>query len=344
MSRPPPPLNFIRSFECAARHLSFTRAAKELGYTQAAISTHIRALEKYVGHDLFVRRARSLALTEAGAAFLPTLRQGLAQIDAATEAILSGDPDRNVVLACPVTLAENWIAGMVARFQAAQPGIAVTIHGTVWEGPEDPLADIVVTASHEDEAPPGSCPLWPETLSLVCAPSLGGSIRAPGDLVAHRRILIGGRQEYWSLLAAACGSPELTLPYTDRGVMLRTNGTNTALELAAAGAGVAVALTSVCALYLERGLLLEPLRIRPRSPWKYFAIARSTPRGSAAGRLYRYLLEAAGPSPQATGRPTVSPRARPAGPSGSAAAPPRRGPARSGRRSARGRSAGGSSG
>ncbi|MEQ9039066.1 MAG: LysR family transcriptional regulator, partial [Silicimonas sp.] len=71
MKRPPPPLHLIRSFECAARHLSFTRAAGDLGYTQAAISTHIRALEQYVGRKLFVRRARSLVLTEIGEAFLP---------------------------------------------------------------------------------------------------------------------------------------------------------------------------------------------------------------------------------------------------------------------------------
>lgn len=47
--KPPPPLNYIRSFECSARHLSFTEAAEELGYTQAAISNHVRALEQYLG-------------------------------------------------------------------------------------------------------------------------------------------------------------------------------------------------------------------------------------------------------------------------------------------------------
>ena len=64
MDRPSPPLNFIRSFECSARHLSFTKAAEELGYTQAAVSTHIRSLEKYVGRDLFIRHARGIELTE----------------------------------------------------------------------------------------------------------------------------------------------------------------------------------------------------------------------------------------------------------------------------------------
>ncbi|HHY50955.1 MAG TPA: LysR family transcriptional regulator, partial [Alphaproteobacteria bacterium] len=62
--KPPPPLNYIRSFECSARHLSFTDAANELGYTQAAISNHVRALEQYLGRQLFIRYPRSLKLTE----------------------------------------------------------------------------------------------------------------------------------------------------------------------------------------------------------------------------------------------------------------------------------------
>ena len=73
--KPPPPLNYIRSFECSARHLSFTDAARELGYTQAAVSTHVRSLEQYIGRQLFIRYPRSLKLTDMGAAFLPTLRQ-----------------------------------------------------------------------------------------------------------------------------------------------------------------------------------------------------------------------------------------------------------------------------
>ncbi len=80
--KPPPPLNYIRSFESSARHLSFTLAAKELGYTQAAVSTHVRALEHYIGRQLFIRYPRSLKLTEMGEAFLPTLRQALGLVDA----------------------------------------------------------------------------------------------------------------------------------------------------------------------------------------------------------------------------------------------------------------------
>jgi LysR family transcriptional regulator, glycine cleavage system transcriptional activator len=290
MNRPPPPLNLIRSFECTARHLSFTRAAQELGYTQAAISTHVRSLEKYIGRDLFVRNARSLQLTEIGAAFLPTLRQALNQIDAATEAILAGRRELSVIVACPFSLAENWLAKAIAAYRRARPEIEVTIHGTVWEEAEDRIADLVITVNRNDEIPPGAQPLWAETLSLVCAPALAKSLEAPADVSAHRRIIIAGRQEYWSILADSAAEPALAAVDSGHGAMYRTNASNVALELAAQGAGVTIALTSLCRTYLERGLLTEPFAIRPASPWTYYIVNRNQSRGMAAERLLRYLL------------------------------------------------------
>jgi DNA-binding transcriptional LysR family regulator len=286
----PPPLNLIRSFECTARHLSFTRAAQELGYTQAAVSTHVRALEKYVGRDLFVRNARSLQLTEIGSAFLPTLRQALAQIDAATDAIVTAGRDRSVIVACPFSLAENWLAGAVAAFQVLRQDVEVTIHGTVWEEAMDGIADIKITVNRQDEVPPGARPLWPETLSPVCAPALAGQLGAPADVLAHRRVIIAGRQEYRSIFAEATGEPSLAAIDPAHGAQLRTNASNVALELAAQGAGVTIAQTSLCGTYRARGLLAEPFALRPRSPWNDYVTRRHSPRGAAAERLVAHLL------------------------------------------------------
>ena len=71
MKRTLPPLNGLRAFEAAARHMSFTDAADELSVTQAAISHQVRGLEQRLGLKLFVRRNRSLLLSEAGQAYLP---------------------------------------------------------------------------------------------------------------------------------------------------------------------------------------------------------------------------------------------------------------------------------
>jgi LysR family glycine cleavage system transcriptional activator len=72
-----PPLIELRAFDAAARHLSFKKAAAELGVTPTAISHQIRLLERYCGRALFRRRPRPLSLTEAGARLFPIIRDGL---------------------------------------------------------------------------------------------------------------------------------------------------------------------------------------------------------------------------------------------------------------------------
>src|SRR3546814_10930022 len=74
MARKLPPLNALRAFEAAARHLSFTKAASELNVTQAAISHQVKALEQHLGLTLFRRLNRRLALTAAGQLYQPVLR------------------------------------------------------------------------------------------------------------------------------------------------------------------------------------------------------------------------------------------------------------------------------
>jgi len=203
MKRPPPPLNMIRSFECAARHMSFTKAARELGYTQAAISTHVRALEKYIGRPLFTRNARSLALTEIGEAFLPTLRQALNQIDSATEAVVTASKDCSVVLACPMSLAENWLPPHLASFRETNPDTEILVHGTVWDSGLDEIADIVISVLRDDEVRGSAVKLWDETLLMLAAPDLAGRVSKPGDLAGFQCIVVSGRQEYWSLFSEA---------------------------------------------------------------------------------------------------------------------------------------------
>lgn len=265
MKRPPPPLHLIRSFECAARHLSFTRAAAELGYTQAAISTHVRALEKYVGRKLFVRRARSLALTEIGEAFLPTLRQALDQIERATDAVVTGSRNRSVVLACPISLAENWLPPRLADFNRLNPDIEVLVHATVWDSPDDDSADLTISIHRDDDLPVGMRKLWEERLVLVAAPAVARALSTPDDLRNAKRIAIAGRQDVWPVMFDALG-----VPASGAAPALRSNSTNVALELAASGAGVTVALASLARTYIARGLLTRVFDASPPSPWSYY--------------------------------------------------------------------------
>lgn len=75
MSKRLPPLNALRVFDAAARHLSFTRAAEELFVTQAAVSHQIKSLEDFLGLKLFRRRNRSLLLTEEGQSYFLDIKE-----------------------------------------------------------------------------------------------------------------------------------------------------------------------------------------------------------------------------------------------------------------------------
>ena len=274
--RPPPPLTHVRSFEVAARHQSFTRAARELGLTQAAISTHVRALEQYVGRPLFTRHARSLTLTEAGEAYLPTLRQALTQIDSATDAIAKSAREQSVVVACPTSLAQLWLPRALARFRIRHPEVEVLVHATVWERAMDDIADVTLSTNREDAVPAGAVPLWPEALMLVCAPDIARRMHSPDDIAALPHITVSGRQELLPIMAKALGAARLNPP-----CVLRSNGSNVALEMAANGMGTTVALASLGRIYLARGLVAEPFGVRPPSPWGY-ALHPLGPRHSQA--------------------------------------------------------------
>src|SRR6478736_1942029 len=103
-----PPLNSLRAFEAAARHLSLTKAAAELNVTAGALSHQIRGLEEHLGQALFVRRVRSIALTDAGRQLYPGLRAGFAQLREAVESLEKPTGDNVLVVSTPLGFAAKW--------------------------------------------------------------------------------------------------------------------------------------------------------------------------------------------------------------------------------------------
>src|SRR2546430_11055929 len=101
MSSRLPPLNALRVFETAARHLSFKEAAQELSITQAAVSHQIKSLEEYLGVELFRRAGRGVQLTEAARACLPKLREGFESLAAAVELIRERAPGTQLMITPP---------------------------------------------------------------------------------------------------------------------------------------------------------------------------------------------------------------------------------------------------
>src|SRR5436190_18243175 len=128
--RPLPPLDLLRGFEAAARHLSFTRAAAELFLTQSAVSRQIQALEEFVGVALFERRHKALALTDAGQAYLRTVVPALDQLREATRRLKESRTGHVLTVTTTVSFASMWLVPRLARFRRQNPQVDVRITAT----------------------------------------------------------------------------------------------------------------------------------------------------------------------------------------------------------------------
>src|ERR1700741_3953785 len=121
-----PPLPAIRAFEAAARHESFTKAAAELGMTQAAVSYQVKLLEDRVGAPLFLRQSRRVVLSEAGRRLAPPVTEAFQRLQAAF-ALMRETNERGLSVTVIQSFATNWLVPRLGTFQMAHPDIAVRV-------------------------------------------------------------------------------------------------------------------------------------------------------------------------------------------------------------------------
>jgi len=127
MARPLLPLNALRAFEAAARHLNFSRAADELSVTPGAVSQQIRLLEDIVGGPLFVREARGLQLTDLGRSSVPLLREGFERLTDASALLREPPRRKQVSISVAPGFASKWLMPRMDDFHAAHPEIELWI-------------------------------------------------------------------------------------------------------------------------------------------------------------------------------------------------------------------------
>jgi len=129
MSSRTPSLLALRAFEASARHLSFTKAARELHVSQAAISRHVRVLEEDIGRPLFRRLHRQVQLTSPGKRLAIELSAGFGQIQRAVTAVRSV-PVRRLRISVEPAFAARWLVPRFGRFTAAHPDIEVDLESS----------------------------------------------------------------------------------------------------------------------------------------------------------------------------------------------------------------------
>jgi LysR family glycine cleavage system transcriptional activator len=263
-----PSLNGLRAFEAAARHLSFKLAARELRVSPGAVGQHIRALEKALGVPLFERRHRALALTAAGAAYLPAVSGAFSRISAATERVARTGRRRLLTVGAPPDLAANWLTPGLASFRTLHPDIDVRVVSGA--GLSD-LAQGIVDAIIECRAAPPrdlrSDLLAAEKLVVVCSPkAIAGApaLRRPADL-AHHVILHDGRADAW---CAWLRANRMTGVDPSRSVQL--GNLSAVLAGVAEGRGIALAGEILVRRDAAAGRVAVPFRRALATGEKYF--------------------------------------------------------------------------
>ena len=253
-------MTWLRAFEAAARHLSFTEAAVELNLTQAAVSKQVRSLELYLGHALFVRHPRSLGLTRTGEAYLPKVRDAFDRLTSGTREVFGRRRSDAMTLRCAVSFAVNWLAPRLPDYLAQYPGRTLRVISSVWNDADDKAEcdlDIQYGTGHW----PGhtSHRLTWETITPLCAPALldrSAVPMRPGDLRHHALLHVLGDQAGWGVWLAAAGAKDVD---PGRGVQLDTS--LTAFEIAAHGGGIALGRRSLAARDRAAGRLVAPFSL-----------------------------------------------------------------------------------
>jgi LysR family glycine cleavage system transcriptional activator len=269
-----PPLDLLRSFEAAARHLSFTKAAEELFLTQSAISRQIQQVESHLGTALFERRHRSLALTEAGLVMQRAVVDCLERLRDATSRVRAQLEVRRVAITCTGGFASLWLIPRLARFTDAHPQVDVRISAT---------PDILDLARHQIDLAVrfvptregDGAPLFEEVLMPVCSPRLVADkrnpLKKPADLANHTLLTV----EYpgmsptvdWEPWLRVMGVGELRMKNT-----LRFTQYADAIAAAVAAQGLVIGRMPIVAELLRDKRLVAPFGAGAVSQRGYYIV------------------------------------------------------------------------
>lgn len=267
-----PPLNALRAFEAAARHLSFKDAAAELCVTQGAVSRHVQHLEEFLGLRLFERHHRQVKLTAAGASYSREARHALRHISRATLHLTSSANDTLLRVKLPPTCAVRWLMPRLPLFHAVHPEISVqltTSHGDVDFSREN--IDVAIQYGSAAQENVTAEQLIREELVPVCSPRLMEGmprVTRPRDLRRHMLLKSVLRRDDWPNWFCTVGLPR---NFTTEGEIVLENASLT-YEAAAKGLGMALAQLAFIQDELEAGTLVVPIDRHLANPTGYFLL------------------------------------------------------------------------
>ena len=304
-----PPFGTLRAFEAAARLLSFKNAAQELHVTPSAISQQIRLLEDHLGVPLFHRRVRALTLTPEGAAMLPQVREGLETLAEAMALVRKpSDVLSPLVVSAPPSFATRWLVPRLQRFAAAHPDIDLRLTSSLdmIDGRSDPGHPLFIEGGDETIAIRYGAGeyrgarvdrILKAEYVPVCSPRLlkgDNPLSEPADLAHHTLIhddtvpdeRARPTWKQWLSMAQVEGVDAQRGPHFTDGSL--------AIEAAADGLGVALALRTLVRPDVKAGRLAIPFDAPMPSAYAYYFVTPDAARGRGdLARFRDWVLEEA---------------------------------------------------
>src|SRR6266702_1587765 len=294
------PLNALRSFDAAARHLSFAAAAAELGVTAAAISVQVRRLEEWVGSPLFVRGHRSIALSGTGRTLAPRLTSLFGEMQHLLSEVADFDATSLQISAMP-TFASKWVAPRLSSFITRHPDIQVRIVGSDRRSDFDRDGVDIGLRYGDGDYHDLHCEQLAQARAFpVCSPALAAQFGAdparidPALLLHDESSLVAPGLPTWSAWFTQAGAPRRI----DGGGALFGNS-HMALSAAVAGQGVALGLAPLVDDDLAAGRLVKPFALEISSAFAFWLVCRKDRLQEPKIAAFRsWILEQAGrPAP-----------------------------------------------
>lgn len=256
MARRLPPLNALRTFEVAARHVSFIHAAEELAVTPGAVSRQVKVLEQWLGAPLFRRAHKQVSLTPLGRSYLEAVGEPLEALAMATDRASRREATRPLAIYCYPTFALRWLVPRWARFYDAHPEIDVQL--TTSLQPVDFARDdydAAIRVGDRLDAQPGLAAIKLVDVELipVCSPEIAESLKRQSDLAGATLLHNAPRPQDWRRWLELAGIEGI-----DPDAGPRFDSLNLSIQAAIGGVGVGIAIRALVEEELSSGRLIQP--------------------------------------------------------------------------------------
>jgi len=266
-----PPLNALRTFEVAARHMSFKDTADELCITSTAVSHRIRALEEWLGVKLFNRLTRSLELTKEGEAYAPQIQEAFVILSNASNTLQKSNEGGDLLISATMSFASNWLTPRLPSFYKQHEEFNVSVEASDLQiNLARTNIDVAIRYGEGGYDDLHSQMLFTDLVTPVCTPELAKSLTNPADLLGVSRLDyhwtgFSERDPNWDKWFRAAGVVDADL---DQAPVFSEE--HMVLSEAIAGRGVGLVGIVAAADAIQRGALVRPFPVALENRSYYF--------------------------------------------------------------------------